>query len=1015
MTRKTINKKTNEELLAQSTWFLNYKEISNDKKREILDILQLNKEKINFWKIEDVKKLLWKGNEDIVNLYENEWREYLRKKKKIKSLHIFEDREIDLNFHKICNNIEALKLCWINSTDEFSQLKNIILRWNTDIIKAFKNCTEISAENLSKFSSIIIVRYLLGPFSKPNKTDVIIINIEILTDKYWIKSLPNLFKFLSLIAYGNVNKVEESIATLCEHWINSADDLSKLSDIIRYWNKENIATLCEHWINSTDDLAKLSNIIKYWNKESIATLCEHWINSADDLLLFMYIEDFYDIDEVINNISVIRENINTLNLCWINSVDNFCQLARILTKNIEWKFKENDKKWYGKYIMDIANTWYYVDQKCLIIKKIVGSSFSDAKKYSRIFKEIGISKSNDIKRVKKELVDLILSSGNFEEIGLEIIDIFEKNNLPLTWKIFKVFTLLYPIDKFKETLQPHGSPVLHEYISKWKNVYTLIYKDLMDIAIKSWDSSLRDYLNVFADAEDDLKNFENLLLKWDIQWIEKLWTDVLKNLKFLFNRIRRLYNTYYKRKAWMPDIVFSDWTNENITIPNLINDYNSIKGWFKLKDWESIYQKLEAFARYLWYGSLKSMLNTMDTSKNLANKRWVNTFNESKKNGWKLQFPKHAFLKWMQYDAFVWALDRWITSREYLWWWDDWYAAWSDMTPFDIDWWLVDSFKNGWYWNIHIVIDTDKQSIYNSNNRWLNKSCKGKYELFKTWVHWDEHYWIRTGIPMTEVDYIIYTWDFNWEEFYDICYEITKKWYYIPITDCDWNIIFTPEDFEKNQGSLKVNDILWLKTRESTEFRWKMIENYKFYIDIIIPIIKSLKEKLKGTENEILQEDEDFNHWFNKHTKNVVIRGIFYALMLWIDPLPVIIAWATHDLKHINIPWGWDRKHWPQALPLVDIVIDEYNKIWDEKIDDETRKQIKYAVENHMSDHWEPDSRPISQCLNDADRTRLARRDGYNPKYFSTDACKVIASWKKENFIKYFDNIWIDYDKTSMQ
>ena len=213
----------------------------------------------------------------------------------------------------------------------------------------------------------------------------------------------------------------------------------------------------------------------------------------------------------------------------------------------------------------------------------------------------------------------------------------------------------------------------------------------------------------------------------------------------------------------------------------------------------------------------------------------------------------------------------------------------------------------------------------------------------------------------------------------------------------------------------KIMNIFSLESKESVEFKNKMVKYFKFYTDTILPIIRILKIKLKGTENEILQHDEDMNHGFNKHTKNVVIRWIFYALMKWIDPIPVIIAWATHDLKHINIPWGWDRKHWPQAIPLVDIVIDEYNKIWDEKIDNETREQIKYAVENHMSDHWEPDSMPIAQCLNDADRTWIAWRDGYTEKFFSTEASKIIADWKKSEFIKYFQDIWIDYDTTSIQ
>ncbi len=219
----------------------------------------------------------------------------------------------------------------------------------------------------------------------------------------------------------------------------------------------------------------------------------------------------------------------------------------------------------------------------------------------------------------------------------------------------------------------------------------------------------------------------------------------------------------------------------------------------------------------------------------------------------------------------------------------------------------------------------------------------------------------------------------------------------------------------RNDLAVKINEIFSLNSRWATEFSWDMIKYFNFYTDTIVPIISDLKKKLVGTEYEILQHDDDMNHWFNQHTKNVVIRWIFYALIKWIDPIPVVIACATHDLKHINIPWWWDKKHWPQAVPLVDIVVDEYNKVWTEKIDKKTVEQIKYAVENHMSDHWEPDSMPIAQCLDDADRTRIAWRDWYTEKFFSTDAAKILADWKKCEFIKYFQDIWIDYDTTSIQ
>jgi hypothetical protein len=70
----------------------------------------------------------------------------------------------------------------------------------------------------------------------------------------------------------------------------------------------------------------------------------------------------------------------------------------------------------------------------------------------------------------------------------------------------------------------------------------------------------------------------------------------------------------------------------------------------------------------------------------------------------------------------------------------------------------------------------------------------------------------------------------------------------------------------------RIKDIFSLESKESIEFKNEIIKYFKFYTDSILPIIRRLKVELKGTKNEILQHDEDMNHGFNKHTKNVVIR-----------------------------------------------------------------------------------------------------------------------------------------------
>jgi hypothetical protein len=67
-----------------------------------------------------------------------------------------------------------------------------------------------------------------------------------------------------------------------------------------------------------------------------------------------------------------------------------------------------------------------------MIKKIASLSFEQAENYLKIFKMLDESISMDIQRVKNELIDEILDCENPEKTVETIINIFERNNLPLT-------------------------------------------------------------------------------------------------------------------------------------------------------------------------------------------------------------------------------------------------------------------------------------------------------------------------------------------------------------------------------------------------------------------------------------------------------------------------------------------------------------------------------------------------------------------------------------------------------
>ncbi len=466
---------------------------------------------------------------------------------------------------------------------------------------------------------------------------------------------------------------------------------------------------------------------------------------------------------------------------------------KLLGAYLSWlvpKFKEVNKLWYVKYIEEIIDTYYDSNKKVEMIKKICTLTFNEAENYLKIFKMLDNSISMDIQRVKNELMDEILDSDNPEETAETIVKIFEKNNLPLTWKIFKVFELLYPKEKLNNQLNPDSwlwilwSPVLNSFrewwkLKEWRWIYDLIYKDLMNIAIKSWDRSLREYLKTFIWSEQLLRDIETIINeKWFnpddnlcLEW--KLDEEEQAQLLYLFRKILVLYNRYFWKEIFEGDWIESIKAWKTTVIDSqLVKLYNEIKKWFNLKGKNhSLYDKLRTllYINWLKYYSPEDVLDKMDETKRQAHERWLKLYNEAV--WWKIDFPKHAFVKWVDEYAFSKIINRWITSREYLWWWDDWKDSWgqwwtwasSDATPFDIDWYYVDKPTESSYWLVNLVVNTDRwdfvETTIDENPEGLKSYKENQYELFKTW--WWTHYWIRTWIPTTEIDYIIYRWSFN--------------------------------------------------------------------------------------------------------------------------------------------------------------------------------------------------------------------------------------------------------------
>lgn len=170
----------------------------------------------------------------------------------------------------------------------------------------------------------------------------------------------------------------------------------------------------------------------------------------------------------------------------------------------------------------------------------------------------------------------------------------------------------------------------------------------------------------------------------------------------------------------------------------------------------------------------------------------------------------------------------------------------------------------------------------------------------------------------------------------------------------------------------------------------KIKEYFDYYEKDVIPVINRCLQ--------VTQSDFWF-HGFFTHTDSVVFRGIYYALCLNENPVPVIFACAFHDLARTDDEYN--ETHWEMAVPIAEEIMENFSDV----LSEDQKKSVIYAVKNHTVWLKAPDyiqARDyISACLWDADRTRLWWMYWYDENLMSTDEAKSVASWNAEEFLKF--------------
>jgi hypothetical protein len=133
--------------------------------------------------------------------------------------------------------------------------------------------------------------------------------------------------------------------------------------------------------------------------------------------------------------------------------------------------------------------------------------------YVSLYLRINKSPSQEIKRIKNELILQLLAVDNPEKMLDRIEEIFIRNNLPSVGKIYKIFAIIHSPEKLDEVLKygEHLSPSLRE--SSERKRYFTIYRDLIRVNVQSGNKSLEDYLKLVDEGQKVFDKIERQALK----------------------------------------------------------------------------------------------------------------------------------------------------------------------------------------------------------------------------------------------------------------------------------------------------------------------------------------------------------------------------------------------------------------------------------------------------------------------------------------------------------------------
>ncbi|GEM_PF-3278605 len=385
-----------------------------------------------------------------------------------------------------------------------------------------------------------------------------------------------------------------------------------------------------------------------------------------------------------------------------------------------------------------------------------------------IVQKIADSPSQEIVKIKDQLMEQILMTENPEQTYEIIHNIFIQNNVPLVGKIQKIFNSLFPDSALADRLTAKSSPVLVHASPRTRR--NIIFQDLLRIHIDSGNPSLKTFLQLFQQAEP-------LINKLDTN--DKLSDAEQQKLAYVFKKFKTLVDVSQRgRTAQFPAL----------DINSLNQSYQELRQQLGVKAGQTMSQRVvEMFARPLGYNTINEILSQMSWARQTSDQRSRQLAQE------KMEIRPSDLIKGVNIQYIDTILQNGAVAPEYLG-----ASSGSDSTPFDADLELINDKDQitiaSSYGEIYFVIKNRGQFQISERNK-TQKYDKTKWELFQ--IDNSQHHGVRTGFPCTEVNFIILKNNINEKAIENLFYSIAQNGYYIPILDANQQLVFTPEMYDE--------------------------------------------------------------------------------------------------------------------------------------------------------------------------------------------------------------------------